>query len=203
MNDLASGWWPSAEQRVSPHADERLAEARVDLLVIHAISLPPDEFGGPEVDALFMGELDSFAHPALAALAGLRVSAHFFIRRTGRIVQYVDVRRRAWHAGVSSFGGREACNDRSVGIELEGTDRCHFTTDQYRSLAALAADLMNTFPAMTLSRIVGHADIAPGRKTDPGPWFDWVGFRAAVLGLRIARTQFPDIPGAGHAAGGN
>lgn len=202
MNDLASGWWPSADHRVSPHADERSAGAGVDLLVIHAISLPPDEFGGPEVDALFMGCLDPLAHPALAGLMGLRVSAHFLIRRTGQVVQYVDVRRRAWHAGVSCFGGQEACNDRSVGIELEGTDRSRFTSAQYRSLAVLAVDLLKTFPSITPARIVGHADIAPGRKTDPGRWFDWVGFRAAVLGLLISGTKVSYTQRWSNIAGG-
>jgi AmpD protein len=149
--------------------------------VIHAISLPPQEFGGTYIDALFMNQLQATDHPGLADLADLRVSTHFLIERGGQVVQYVPVTSRAWHAGASSFGGVSACNHRSLGIELEGADTCPFAPAQYATLITLCADLCRAFPFITVARIVGHADIAPGRKTDPGPYFDWVGFRAALL----------------------
>ena len=161
----------------SPNADDRPAPAEVSLLVVHAISLPPGELGGEHnrgyIDDLFLNRLDPAAHPYFAGVAGRTVSAHACIFRDGSATQYVAFDRRAWHAGESSFEGRSRCNDFSVGIELEGCDEQAFTDGQYRTLARLARALQLAYPAITRERIVGHADIAPARKTDPGPHFDW------------------------------
>jgi len=165
-----AGWLASAEKIPSPNHDVRPAGEPARLLVIHAISLPPGEFGGEAVIELFTNRLDPSAHPYFAAIAGRRVSAHFLIRRDGRLIQFVSCLERAWHAGVSCWAGRERCNDFSLGIELEGDDFIAFTEAQYATLDALIATLRQRFP---LEAIVGHADIAPGRKTDPGPFFDW------------------------------
>ncbi len=178
--EFAADWLSAAARRESPNHDERPAGVAIDLLVIHAISLPPGAFGGPHVDRLFMNALDCASHPYFAVLQGLRVSAHFFIDRHGRLTQYVPLSRRAWHAGASSFAGRGACNDFSLGVELEGTDDAPFTAAQYACLVTLTRALMRRFPGITIRRVVGHADIAPGRKTDPGLHFDWPGFRAAM-----------------------
>ena len=159
----------------SPHCDERPAEARVELIVIHNISLPPGEFGGRYIDDLFLGRLDPAAHPYFAQIAGLRVSAHFLIRRDGEVVQFVPTDKRAWHAGASAWCGRERCNDFSIGIELEGADDVPFAEPQYEALARLIRDLEARHGPLEK---VGHSDIAPGRKTDPGPWFDWARIRA-------------------------
>jgi AmpD protein len=164
-------------QRSSPHCDERPEGERVTLLVIHNISLPPGEFGGDWIDALFMGTLDTGAHPYFAQLEGLRVSSHFLIRRDGTVVQYVPTQKRAWHAGVSSWKGREKCNDFSIGVELEGADDVPFAEPQYESLANLVRMLRLRYGDIEFA---GHSDIAPDRKTDPGPWFDWPRFRASV-----------------------
>jgi AmpD protein len=134
------------------------------------------------IDALFTNRLDLAAHPYFAQLAGLRVSSHLLIRRDGEIVQYVPFGARAWHAGASSFAGRERCNDYSVGVELEGTDTVPYTDPQYAALAAATRALMAAYPAITPDRIAGHSEVAPGRKTDPGPAFDWVRFRAGLAG---------------------
>ena len=166
-------WLPGLEHRPSPNADERPAGVAVDLLVIHSISLPPGEFGGGHIGDLFLNRLDTGAHPYFAEIAGLRVSAHLLVRRDGSALQFVALDRRAWHAGISSFCGRERCNDFSIGIELEGSDEVPYTESQYRRLDALTATVRSLFPAIVPARIVGHADIAPGRKTDPGPQFDW------------------------------
>lgn len=168
-----AAWCPS------PHCDERPADARVELLVIHNISLPPGEFGGASITDLFLGCLDPAAHPYFAQIAGLRVSSHFLIRREGAVVQYVPCGQRAWHAGVSSWKGRECCNDFSVGVELEGTDETTFTDAQYEALADLTRAL---FARYGILAIVGHSDIAPGRKTDPGPCFDWARLRRKTGG---------------------
>ena len=165
----------------SPHCDERPAGVTIELLVIHAISLPAGEYGGPDVPALFRGTLDCAGRSDYADLAGLRVSAHFFIRRDGQITQFVPVHRRAWHAGASHFTGRERCNDFSLGIELEGGDHDPFTPPQYATLATLTRALRVAFPAIGAEAIVGHSEIAPGRKTDPGPHFDWARYRAALM----------------------
>lgn len=161
---------PRARRVPSPNWDERPVGTRVDLLVIHGVSLPPGEFGGPWIDALFQNRLDPQAHPYFGPIAGLKVSSHLLIRRDGELIQYVDLTKRAWHAGVSSFQGRERCNDFSIGIELEGCDTMPFEPAQYERLAALIVALERRYP---IEAVVGHSDIAPGRKTDPGPFFDW------------------------------
>lgn len=161
----------------SPNCDARPAGTDISLLVIHNISLPPDRFGGPWIEDLFLNRLDPAAHPYFAGIHQLRVSAHCLIRRDGELVQFVPFDQRAWHAGVSNFEGRERCNDFSIGIELEGSDHQRFTGRQYRRLGTLARALLRAYPAITPARIVGHSDIAPGRKTDPGPHFDWARFR--------------------------
>jgi N-acetyl-anhydromuramoyl-L-alanine amidase len=181
---FADGWWSAAERRPSPNHDERPPGTAIDMLVVHAISLPPGEFGGSNIHALFCNTLDCASDPRYGELRGLKVSAHFLINRDGWLTQYVSVHRRAWHAGRSRFGGREACNDRSIGIELEGTDAHCFTEAQYDALTQISAALFAEFPDMSLSRVVGHSDIAPTRKTDPGPQFDWIRFRAS-LAMRL------------------
>jgi AmpD protein len=161
---------------LSPHADERPFE-EVSLLVIHNISLPPKQFGGPHIEDLFLGKLDYTAHPSLADLKGLKVSSHFVIDRLGIVTQYVSVFERAWHAGKSQWQGRDSCNEFSIGIELEGADDVPFEEIQYEKLVKLAKCLMKYFPLITKERVVGHSDIAPGRKTDPGAMFEWERFR--------------------------
>jgi N-acetyl-anhydromuramoyl-L-alanine amidase len=161
----------------SPNCDERPAGSVIDLLVIHNISLPPGQFGGPAIIDLFLNRLDPAAHPYYAAVAALRVSAHFLIRRHGELIQFVPCAKRAWHAGVSCWRGRERCNDFSIGVELEGSDDVPFERAQYEKLAALTRALMARYP---IADIAGHSDIAPGRKTDPGPCFDWSRYRALV-----------------------
>jgi AmpD protein len=154
----------------SPNCDERPAGDTVCLLVIHAISLPPGEFGGPGVETLFTNRLDPDQHPYYREIAGIGVSAHFFIRRDGELIQFVPCDRRAWHAGASNWRDRERCNDFSVGVELEGCDEQDFEAAQYEMLNRLIAALKQRYP---IAAIVGHSDIAPGRKSDPGPSFDW------------------------------
>ena len=173
--DPTSGWCKGIRHCPSPNFNERPA-GEISLLVVHNISLPPGEFGGPWIDALFTGTIDPDAHPFFAEIAHLRVSAHCLIRRDGEIVQYVPFDKRAWHAGVSSWQGRERCNDFSIGIEMEGTDFEPFTEAQYRSLASVTELLIKHYP-ISLDAITGHSDIAPGRKTDPGPEFDWAFYR--------------------------
>ena len=173
---LLDGWLVGVKQVPSPHFDCRPEDEYPSLLVVHNISLPPGEFGGPWIDALFTGKLDPDAHPYFAGIAHLRVSAHCLIRRDGEIVQYVPFDKRAWHAGVSVYQGRERCNDFSIGIELEGTDTLPYTDEQYQQLASLTRLLIQHYPSVADS-MTGHCDIAPGRKTDPGPSFDWGRFR--------------------------
>lgn len=174
--DPHSGWLSPARHCPSPNCDSRSDAEPVSLLVVHGISLPPGQFGGPYIDQLFGNGLCPDEHPFFAEIAALRVSAHALIRRDGELVQYVPLHARAWHAGVSAFAGREACNDFSIGVELEGCDELPYDARQYTRLAELAALLMRHFPALTRERMVGHSDIAPGRKTDPGPAFDWARF---------------------------
>ena len=176
---IENGWLVPCRHLPSPHHNAR-PEAEVSLLVIHGISLPPGEFGGHWIDDLFLGHLDATAHPYFASIAGLQVSAHCLIRRDGELVQFVSFEERAWHAGVSEFAGRKACNDFSIGIELEGTDSSGYTKEQYQQLATLTRLLMEHYPAITTERIVGHSDIAPGRKSDPGLSFDWSCYRALL-----------------------
>jgi AmpD protein len=166
-----------ARQVYSPNQDERPAGTRVSLLVIHGISLPPGRFGSDAVERLFTNTLDCDSHPGFHALRGLRVSAHFLIRRTGELVQFVACDRRAWHAGASRWAGRERCNDFSIGVELEGADSVPYTAAQYARLARLTRILRTRYP---ISDIAGHCDIAPGRKTDPGPSFDWQRYRSLI-----------------------
>ncbi len=157
-------------QVASPHCDERPPDTAITLAVIHGISLPPDIYGGDGVLELFTGTLDAIADPYYATIAHLRVSAHFFVRRDGTLLQFVPCGMRAWHAGVSAWRGRERCNDYSIGIELEGSDHVPYAPRQYAALARLLVALKQRYP---LEAAVGHSDIAPGRKTDPGPAFDW------------------------------
>lgn len=176
---LLDGWLVGVKQVSSPHFDCRPEDEHPSLLVVHNISLPPGEFGGPWIDALFCGTLDPDAHPYFAGISHLRVSAHCLIRRDGEIVQYVPFDKRAWHAGVSEYQGRERCNDFSIGIELEGTDSLPYTDEQYQQLAELTRLLIQHYPHIA-DNIAGHCDIAPVRKTDPGPSFDWARFRQSV-----------------------
>ena len=163
-----------ATQCPSPNQDERPGGAEPDLIIIHCISLPPEEFGGKHIESLFTNCLDPEAHPYFREIEGLRVSAHLLIRRDGEMVQFVPFERRAWHAGESGFRGRRCCNDYSIGIELEGTDETPYTDIQYERLARVIQAIMRTYPRITTRRIAGHCDVAPARKTDPGPAFDWL-----------------------------
>jgi AmpD protein len=178
MVDPATGLLTGATQVLSPHWDERPAGASLELIVVHGISLPAGEFGGPWIDRLFCGDLPAAAHPSFAEVAVLRVSAHGLIRRDGSIRQYVPFGARAWHAGRSSWHGRNACNDFSIGIELEGTDEMPYADAQYAALAALIGALCLAYPSLGVERVVGHSDIAPDRKSDPGLAFDWPRLRA-------------------------
>lgn len=166
----AGGWWVGAQAAASPNFDARPPGEALTLAVIHSISLPPGCFGGDAVERLFTNSLDCDAHPYYARLRGLRVSAHFLIRRDGRRLQFVGCEDRAWHAGASRWAGREGCNDWSVGIELEGLEGGRFTRAQYRSLRTLLVAITRRYP---LAEVVGHEHVAPGRKADPGPGFDW------------------------------
>jgi AmpD protein len=181
IND--EGWCESLARAACPNFDARPVDTAISLLVIHNISLPPGEFGGSWIEELFRNELDCDAHPYFDQLRGVKVSAHFLVRRDGSVLQFVSTSDRAWHAGVSEFGGRQRCNDFSVGIELEGTDFENFCDAQYKSLAQLTCALVNKYP---IANVVGHQHIAPDRKTDPGPFFDWQRFR------REFTEQFPD-----------
>ena len=174
----AEGWLASATREPSPNRDDRPAGRPVELIVIHNISLPPGEFGGTGVVDLFTNRLDPDAHPYYATLRDLRVSAHFFIRRDGGLIQFVPCGQRAWHAGPSRWQSFERCNDFSIGIELEGTDALPFTDAQYATLGALVRQLRSVYP---IRDVVGHSDIAPGRKTDPGPCFDWERLRTEAV----------------------
>ena len=189
--DASTGLVAGARQVLTPHYDARPAGAAPELIVVHGISLPPGEFGGPWIDRLFTGTLPAEAHPYFREISGQRVSSHVLIRRDGQIVQYVPFAARAWHAGQSEYRGRSGCNDFSIGIELEGTGDTPYTEAQYGALAALAAALLATYGRLSGEAIVGHSDIAPGRKTDPGPAFDWARFRAA-LAERSKPPRSPD-----------
>ena len=178
--DPATGLLAGVRQVLSPHCDARPAGTVPELLVVHGISLPPGEFGGPWIDRLFTGTLSPEAHPYFREIAATRVSAHALIRRDGAIVQYVPFGERAWHAGASQYRGRGSCNDFSIGVELEGTDDTPYAEAQYQQLAALAAALLAAYASLSSEHIVGHSDIAPGRKTDPGAAFDWPRFRALL-----------------------
>ncbi len=163
----------------SPNFDERPVACGIELLVVHYISLPPGSFGGPAIKEFFTNRLDPRAHPFFATIANLKASAHFLVRRSGAVIQFVPCAKRAWHAGESTWRGKPRCNDFSIGIEVEGDEKKPFTAAQYRRLAALTRVLMARYP---ISEVVGHSDIAPSRKTDPGPQFDWARYRA-MLGM--------------------
>jgi len=178
--DPKSGLLRDARQVPSPNHDARPPGVEPDLIVVHGISLPPGEFGGPWIDRLFTNSLPLDAHPFFATAARRRVSAHLCIRRDGAVAQYVRFGDRAWHAGRSSYQGREACNDFSIGIELEGTDTLSYDDRQYRALAQIVAALCRAYPTLDPTRLAGHSDVAPGRKTDPGPAFDWVRARRLI-----------------------
>lgn len=157
----------------SPHCDERPKDTLIDTIVIHGISLPPGEFGNGMIENLFLGQLDTSLHPYFQSIASLKVSSHLFINRQGLMVQFVPMVKRAWHAGASEFQGRARCNDFSIGIELEGTDEMPYEKIQYAQLSRVLRVLMRNYASISRDRIVGHSDVAPGRKTDPGPFFDW------------------------------
>jgi AmpD protein len=180
--DPTTGLAVGIRQVLSPHFDARPTNVLPDLIVVHGISLPPREFGGPWIDRLFTGNLPPHAHPYFreAAAPGRRVSAHTLIRREGQLIQYVPFGARAWHAGISEYQGRKSCNDFSIGIELEGTDDILYTDQQYDQLALLVRALLAAYPTLSAAHITGHSDIAPVRKTDPGPVFDWPRLRSQV-----------------------
>ena len=175
----ATGWISQAVAVPSPNFDQR-TDYGIDLLVVHAISLPPGEFGGDGIEALFTNRLDPDEDPFYREIHDLRVSAHFLIRRDGKLLQFVSVYDRAWHAGVSSFDGKSKCNDFSIGVELEGCDELRFEAEQYSTLVELTSCLQVTFERISNQRIAGHQTIAPGRKTDPGPHFDWPRYLGAL-----------------------
>lgn len=168
-----------AKVLLSPNCSERPEEAQIELLVIHNISLPPGRYGGGHIEALFSNALNVDEDPYFHEIAHLKVSAHLLIDRAGVVTQFVPFDKKAWHAGESCFAGRSNCNNFSIGIELEGSDFEAFTALQYESLVSVTRQLMAEYPQITAERIVGHSDIAPGRKTDPGPYFDWALFRAS------------------------
>jgi len=176
----AQGWLRGAVQLPSPNANQRPVGSEVSLLVVHNISLPPGQFGGGHIEAFFCNALEVDADPYFAEIAELQVSAHFLIARCGAITQFVATEQRAWHAGQSQFNGRENCNDFSIGVELEGCDDVAYSGAQYRALADLSAVLMARYPAIKGERVVGHSDIAPGRKSDPGDAFDWQRYRSLL-----------------------
>ena len=178
--DEDKAWIEGVTRCPSPNADERPDDSDIELLVVHGISLPPGKFGTPYVKDLFLNRLDRTGNPYFEKIAQLRVSAHVFIRRDGTVIQFVPFNLRAWHAGESAFCGRERCNDFSIGVELEGTDDTPYEDGQYRRLVEFARLVMSAWPAVTPERIVGHCDVAPGRKTDPGPSFDWDRFRSEL-----------------------
>jgi len=175
--DIKNHLLTTARFLASPNHGVRQDEGDISLLVIHNISLPPGEFGGPYIDDLFCNRLDCRVHPFFDDIKDLRVSSHLLINRQGKVTQYVPFNLKAHHAGVSCFEGRDQCNEFSIGIELEGTDDCDFTDAQYSALARVTRLLLQAYPAITTDRITGHSDIAPGRKTDPGPHFDWTRYR--------------------------
>ncbi len=177
---IEDGWLVTARRVPSPNRSPRPGNGEVSLLVVHNISLPPGCFGGGYVEQLFCNRLNPDEHPYFAEIASLEVSAHLFIERQGQVTQFVPFTERAWHAGHSSFAGRDNCNDYSIGIELEGTDDTAYTEAQYQALAAVTRHLMTVYPGLNRARLVGHCDVAPGRKTDPGASFDWPRYLASV-----------------------
>lgn len=168
-----NGWLTTARKQPSPNFDARTPTADISLLVIHNISLPPADYSGNAVERFFLNQIDPTEHPYFEQIAGVEVSAHLFIRRNGEVIQFVSFLDRAWHAGKSCFDGQTACNDFSIGIELEGTDTEPYSVEQYQQLQEVTEALHDHFPLIEAARITGHEHIAPGRKTDPGPCFDW------------------------------
>ncbi|MDT8397204.1 MAG: 1,6-anhydro-N-acetylmuramyl-L-alanine amidase AmpD [Pseudomonadales bacterium] len=187
MPRIVDHWLEGVRRVPSPNQSARPPGEEPSLLVIHNISLPPGCYGGPHIDALFCNTLDCSVHEFFNEIKDLRVSAHLLIRRDGELVQYVPFDRKAWHAGKSVYAGREECNEFSIGIELEGCDDEGFTDRQYEQLQAVTCSLMASYPGLGPDRIAGHADIAPGRKTDPGPAFDWRRYRASLLTTKLSR----------------
>lgn len=185
---ISSGLVQEARFVPSPNCDARPTAIRPEVLIVHAISLPPGEFGGRGVEELFCNRLDTTKHPYYREIDGLRVSSHLFVRRGGELVQFVPLHLRAWHAGESRCEGRTRVNDFSIGIELEGCDDLAFEPAQYAVLVDMACAVIDAYPAITPARIYGHSDIAPGRKTDPGPHFDWTYFRSGLSRRLAART---------------
>ena len=181
----SGGWYQAARSLASPHFDERPADVKVDLLVVHSISLPPGHYGSGDVEALFLGTLDCAAHPYYERLKGLRVSPHFFVRRDGAMLQFVDCDWRAWHAGTSFYRGRSRCNDDSIGVELEGLEGEPFEPAQYSAMVQLGRALVQRYP---IAHIAGHEHIAPGRKADPGAAFDWAQLQER---LNLPGVKFP------------
>ena len=177
-------WLIDAVARPSPNCNDRPRPEDIALVIVHGITLPPGQFGTGLVERLFLNTLDLTLHPALADLEGVRVSSHLLIDREGAVTQFVPFHRRAWHAGVSSFAGRESCNDFAIGIELEGTDTLPYEEAQYERLAKVLRALLLRYPQLSPSRVVGHSEVAPGRKTDPGPVFDWGRVLASVSAPR-------------------
>jgi AmpD protein len=188
--DLDNGLMRGARQVASPNYDSRPPGIEADLIVVHGISLPPGEFGGPWIDRLFTNTLPPEVHPYFAEVGPLRVSSHVVIERDGAVTQYVRFTERAWHAGKSSYQGREACNDFSVGVELEGTDTLPYEAAQYAALAQVVAALCAAYPRLSPDRLAGHSDIAPGRKTDPGPAFDWPRARRLIAAAAPAAPVY-------------
>ena len=178
--NIETGLIDDVEYHASPNFNERPDPADINAIIIHGISLPPGEFGGPWIEALFQNRIQGDEHAYFERLKGMQVSSHLVIRRDGQIIQYVPLNKRAWHAGVSSLHGRENCNDFSIGIELEGTDTIPYEAAQYDSLAAVVRSMLKHYPAIKKESIVGHCDIAPGRKTDPGQVFEWERFFAEI-----------------------
>lgn len=177
---IEQGWLKDCRQIPSQHFDDRPDPKDISLLVIHYISLPPEQFGGGYIDDFFQGKLNPCLHPYFEEIYQMRVSAHCLIDRCGVITQYVNFNDRAWHAGISSFEGRERCNDFSIGIELEGSNEQPFTDAQYEALQQLTKCIISAYPGITLKRIVGHSDISPGRKIDPGQYFDWTRYLSGI-----------------------
>lgn len=182
---IKNGWLDSAEQKPSSFFTPRNPKDKISLLIIHNISLPAGNFGGNHITDLFLGKLDASAHPSFEDIAHLEVSAHCLIRRDGSIIQYVSFDDKAWHAGVSCFDEREKCNDFSIGIELEGTDDIPYEEAQYQQLASLTLSIQQHYPLISEERIVGHCDVAPNRKTDPGQVFDWPYYRQTLQQLKV------------------
>lgn len=180
LNITAEGLLDPVIYCASPYCDERPQANNIDLIVIHGISLPPGQFGNQAIEAFFCGKLDFSQHAYYPSIAHLKVSAHLLIKRDGTIIQFVPFLKRAWHAGESSFQGKKSCNDFSIGIELEGTDEIPYEQNQYQKLLTIIPLLKKHYPAISRERIVGHQDIAPNRKRDPGPFFDWTSLQGII-----------------------